>query len=123
MRPKRSTPEMEHRAGELRKEMTLAERRLWAFLCNRQLGGIKFRRQHAIGPFIVDFYAPEFKMVVEVDGGQHVEQAEYDAARTAYLNEHGYRVIRFWNREVMDQLEEVLQTIEEAVNPAGQPGR
>ena len=91
--------------------MTDAERLLWQHLRNRQLGGWKFRRQCPIGPFIVDFVCPEKKVIVEVDGGQHAETVVEDAERSKYLTEQGYRIVRFWNNEVLKELEAVLETI------------
>jgi very-short-patch-repair endonuclease len=89
--------------------MTDVERRLWQCLRNRQLGRFKFRKQATVGGPIADFLCPEKRLIVEVDGGQHSSEA--DAARTAYLESLGYRVIRFWNHEVNDNLDGVLQTI------------
>jgi very-short-patch-repair endonuclease len=88
-----------------------ATRKLWSRLRNRQLNGFKIRRQHPIDRFIIDFYCDEAKLCIEVDGDSHAEQIEYDQARTAYLNELGYAVIRFTNREVFSQCEGVLQQI------------
>lgn len=99
------------RARELRKETTPAEARLWAYLRRNQLNGISFRRQHAIGPYIPDFCAVKARLVIELDGSQHLDQAEYDAQRTAYLEERGYRVLRFWNDDVMNDLNTVLREI------------
>jgi very-short-patch-repair endonuclease len=76
---------------------------------------LKFRRQHPIGQHIVDFACPEVKLVIELDGGQHAEQVEADEERSAALQEHGYRVIRFWNSDVMENLEGVLETISSAL--------
>ncbi|BBB47183.1 endonuclease domain-containing protein [Pelolinea submarina] len=103
-------------AHDLRANPTLAEIRLWSVLRKRQRAGIRFRRQHAIGPFVVDFCAPRLKLVIEVDGGQHVDLHEYDQRRTAYLAAHGYRVLRFWNNQIMDDLNAVVITIENAVD-------
>jgi very-short-patch-repair endonuclease len=114
------------RARGLRRDQTEAERRLWARLRHRQLHYVKFRRQHPVGPFITDFCCPEHRLVVELDGGQHVVQADADQARTAYLNQHGYRVLRFWNHEVMKGMEAVLQQIATALrdpHPAPLPGQ
>ena len=96
-------------ARRLRIDSTEAERLLWQRLRNRQLGGNKFRRQVTIGPFIVDFACIDACLIVEIDGGQHSE--ERDAARTAFLQSKGYRVIRFWNNEVLENTEGVLQSI------------
>jgi very-short-patch-repair endonuclease len=82
MPPKRSIPKILHRAGELRKESGPVEVKLWAYLRSLREDGIHFRRQHAIGPFIADFCAPRNKLIIEVDGSQHLEQEEYDAGRT-----------------------------------------
>ena len=98
-------------ARELRKNLTDAEQRLWQKLKRRQIATVKFRRQQPIGPFIVDFVCFQRRLIIEVDGGHHAEQAEYDAQRTAFLATQGYRVLRFWNREVMNQLDEVLQVV------------
>ena len=87
--------------------MTDAEKLLWQFLRDRQLGGYKFRRQHHIGPFIVDFVCLKKKLIIEVDGGQHGKQLESDANRSDYLKERGYRVLRFWNNEVLGEKESV----------------
>jgi very-short-patch-repair endonuclease len=109
-RPKRSTPKIMHRAGELRKELTPAERKLWSRIRSDQLG-VTFRRQHAIGNFIVDFCVIKEKLVVELDGSQHLEQEEYDMERTKFLEEQGYKVIRFWNNQVTKELENVILAI------------
>jgi len=91
--------------------MTNAERLLWQHLRNRELGGYKFRRQRPIGPYIVDFVCLEKKLVVEVDGGQHAGQVELDTKRSGYLKEKGYQVLRFWNNEVLKEIESVLTVI------------
>lgn len=104
-----------HRAAELRREPTEAETRLWANLRAHRLAGIDFRLQHAIGPFIVDFCAPRAKIIIELDGSQHLDQQEYDAARTRFLENRGYKVLRFWNSEVMNQIEGVIGSILDAL--------
>ena len=91
--------------------MTDAERLLWRHLRNRELGGWKFKRQYPVGPFIVDFICVEKNVVIEVDGGQHAENEEQDLQRSAYLNKMGYRVLRFWNNEVLQETEAVLTAI------------
>jgi adenine-specific DNA-methyltransferase len=91
--------------------MTDAERLLWRHLRNRELGGWKFRRQYPVGTFIVDFICVEKNIVIEVDGGQHAENEEQDLQRSAYLNKMGYRVLRFWNNEVLQETEAVLTAI------------
>jgi very-short-patch-repair endonuclease len=102
------------RARELRRAQTEVERRVWLRLRNRQLVGVKFRRQVPIGPFIADFAALDRKLVIELDGGQHLDSAS-DRARGAYLEKNGYRVLRFWNHEVLDDLEGVLERIRHAL--------
>jgi len=104
-----------HRAGELRKESTPAERKLWAYLRNNKLNGINFRRQHAIGNYIVDFVSIKNKLVIELDGSQHLEHEERDTERTQYLESQGYKVIRFWNDKVMNDIEGVVRAIEMAL--------
>ena len=99
------------RARRLRAGRTLAERRLWARLCARQLEGCRFRQQDVIGGYVVDFACRRRRLVVEVDGGQHAEGRKADAARTARLGRLGYRVIRFWNHEVLENVEGVVETI------------
>jgi very-short-patch-repair endonuclease len=98
-------------ARELRKNSTNAESALWAELRNRRLCGYRFKRQHPIGPYIVDFVCLDARLVVELDGGQHQASAQYDAARTDYLNERRYSVIRFWNNQVLNELDGVKQAI------------
>ncbi len=102
-------------ARALRHELSDAERALWKHLRNRSLGGAKFRRQHPIGPFIADFCCVEARLIVEIDGGQHDEQVKQDGRRPAFMTAQGYRVIRFWNNEVLQSLEGVLQRIEAEV--------
>jgi very-short-patch-repair endonuclease len=115
-RPLRSNPRTKHRAIELRKESTAAEQRLWSKIRNDQLG-ITFRRQHAIGKYIADFCSPKAKLIIELDGSQHLEQSEYDAERTAYLESKGYKVLRFWNNDVMKDMESVIRAIIQAMDP------
>ena len=108
---KRTTPKTFGYAKQLHRNMTPAEVKLWARLRAHHLNGIHFRRQHAIGNYIVDFCAPRKKLIIELDGSQHLEQQEYDQERTRYLESHGYQVIRFWNNEVMNNVEGVLLVI------------
>ncbi|WP_299393931.1 endonuclease domain-containing protein [Pelagibius sp.] len=113
-------------ARRLRRNETEAERRLWAALRNRQLAGHKFRRQVPLGRFVVDFACYDEKLVVELDGGQHsggqhVDHQEKDAARTKWLEARGFRVLRFWNHEVLENLEGVLAKIAEALEESGSP--
>ena len=102
---------MLYRARELRQNTTQAEELLWRELRNRNIQGLKFRRQHPIGSFIVDFYCSQCRLIIEVDGDSHAEQIEYDAQRTDWLLERKYRVIRFTNDEVRDSLDGVIERI------------
>ena len=102
-------------ARALRRNQTDAERILWQQLRNRQMLGCKFRRQQVMGPYIADFLCLEPKLVIEIDGGQHAEQQVYDAQRSQYLQHLGYRVLRFWNHEVLQQRDAVLEAIRLAV--------
>src|SRR5947209_15669660 len=98
-------------ARRLRRDATEVEKRLWWAL--RQLdGSYRFRRQHPIGQHIVDFACPALKLAIELDGGQHANQEEADTERTAELTRRGYRVIRFWNNEVIENLPGVLQALQ-----------
>jgi very-short-patch-repair endonuclease len=116
-----NTTAMEDRRGELRKSLTAAEAVLWKSLQRRQLLGKKFRRQASIGRFIVDFYCPECRLVVELDGAPHFAplRIEYDAERTEYLSQRGIRVIRFENRVVYENLDAVLETIRQNLSTPG----
>ncbi len=98
------------KARYLRHEETKAEKILWKELRNRKLG-IKFRRQHPIEKFILDFYAPEIKLAIELDGSQHKGNHEYDKLRTEYLESQKIKIIRFWNMEIEKDLEKVLEKI------------
>ena len=91
--------------------MTDAERALWRHLRARQLQGWKFRRQYPIAGFIADFACVEAGLVIELDGGQHAEQMDYDKMRTGRMNAAGYRVLRFWNHEVLGNMEGVIDSI------------
>ncbi|MGV8074636.1 MAG: endonuclease domain-containing protein [Syntrophobacteraceae bacterium] len=115
---------MKEKARSLRKNQTDAERRLWYHLRDRRLAGYKFRRQHPIGPFIVDFVCRESWLIVELDGGQHASQVEEDRNRTAYLAAQGFRVVRFWNNQVLSDIQSVLTVIHGALasdSPSPQP--
>lgn len=113
-RPPRSNSKTRTHAIELRKELTPTERKLWAIIRNDQLG-INFRRQHAIGIYIPDFICIEKKLIIELDGSQHLEQEQYDEERTKYLETQGYKVIRFWNNDVMNNIEGVILAIMNAL--------
>src|SRR5512135_1826155 len=94
--------------------MTPAEEKLWQRLRAHRLGGLKFRRQHPLGPFIADFYCAECRLVVEIDGDIHDLQAQHDQARTERFEEYGYRVIRFRNEQVLNDVNGVLASIQSA---------
>ena len=101
------------RARQLRKESTDAERLLWSRLRNRRLLGLKFNRQSPIGRYIVDFVCKERNLIIEIDGGHHQEQGHRvsDLNRTEWLNSSGFRVIRYWNNQVLDDIDSVLESI------------
>jgi very-short-patch-repair endonuclease len=113
MSPRRSSPEIMQRARELRKTPEPAEAKLWAYLRTLRDQGVHFRRQHAIGPYIADFCAPGAKLLIEVDGSQHLDQEEYDLERTAFLAVKGFRVLRFWNSDVINKIDDVMGVIVE----------
>ncbi len=99
-------------ARDLRKEMTDAEQKLWGLLCGKQLG-VKFRKQHPIGPYIADFACVEQKLIIELDGSQHAEEkaVKKDIERTTFLQSQGFEVLRFWNNELFENIEGVVQSI------------
>ena len=103
----------------LRNAPTDAERLLWQRLRARQMDGCKFRRQHPFGDFILDFACLDRKLVIELDGSQHAERVEADAARTAFLEQAGFRVLRFWNNQVFEEMEGVLEVIWQALRVRG----
>ena len=107
----------------LRSSMTGAERRLWQRLRGKQLYGWKFRRQHPYGDYVLDFVCLDAKLVVEVDGGQHVEHRQDDEARDANLRAAGFQVLRFWNNPVMQELEAVVEAIAAALPATPPPSR
>ena len=113
-RSSRSSPKIKHRAINLRKELTPAEKKLWSRIRNDRLG-VTFRRQHAVGNYIPDFCCPKAKVIIELDGGHHLEQEDYDAERTKYLESQGYKVIRFWNNDVINDIDSVIRTIQFAL--------
>jgi very-short-patch-repair endonuclease len=114
-------------ARELRIRQTPAEVMLWDALRDRRLAGLKFRRQHPVGPFIIDFCCPEQRLAIELDGAVHAGQQEQDAARQALLEAAGYRLLRFPNEAVQDDLPTVLETIlaatEEPIRPSQRVSR
>jgi very-short-patch-repair endonuclease len=99
------------RTRSLRKNLTDAERMLWHLVRSRRLNGYKFRRQVWIGEYIADFACVERMLIVELDGGQHAEAIEYDARRTAELQRLGYRVVRYWNNDVLLRMDAVLSDL------------
>ena len=100
-----------NKARELRRDMTDAEHSLWKHLRLRQLEGYKFRRQQPIGKYIVDFVCFEKQLIIEIDGGQHSEQVEYDSERSSWLEKQGFRVLRFWNNQVLNETDAVKEMI------------
>ncbi|MDP9422891.1 MAG: endonuclease domain-containing protein [Pseudomonadota bacterium] len=109
------------RVREARRDSTPAERKLWSRLRSRQLNGAKFRRQVWLGPFIADFFCAEARLIVEVDGDSHAAQMAYDERRTNWLAGEGFRVVRVTNRDVMHNLDGVLQHIAAALPSPSQP--
>jgi very-short-patch-repair endonuclease len=102
--------------SHLRTNSTDAEKRLWQALRNRQLQGHKFRRQHPIPPYVVDFVCLESRLIVELDGGQHAEAQVYDSTRTEALERLGYKVLRFWNNELFENTQGVLERVLEQLS-------
>jgi very-short-patch-repair endonuclease len=91
--------------------MTIAEKKLWAHLRNKQLENVRFRRQVILGNYIIDFISFDPKIIIEVDGSQHADQVMYDKVRTEYLSSLGYKVMRYWNNEVLNNIKLVLDDI------------
>jgi very-short-patch-repair endonuclease len=112
MRDKQKTSAARH----LRASMTDAEQHLWKKLRGRQISGLHFRRQCPIGPYVCDFVCKKRKLVIELDGSQHVQQKNYDKARDLFLHQQGFLVLRFWNNEVLSQTQAVLDRIYEHLN-------
>ncbi|WP_404370429.1 endonuclease domain-containing protein [Sphingomonas sp. MMS24-J45] len=117
--------EQQNRAQELRRNPTEAEVRLWRAISARKVAGVRFNRQVPIGPFICDFVSRSARSIIEVDGGQHAVDAEQDAARARFLEFEGYRVVRLWNNEVLQNLNGVIAEIERvlAALPSPNPSR
>ncbi len=122
MRKRPLPPEILSRCRKLRKSQTSAELKLWSCLKNRQIFGLKFRRQHPIGKFLIDFYCHEARIAIELDGGGHAEppQAKHDNERTKFLETEGIKVLRFWNTDVSKNLEGVVKAIADAVPSSSQ---
>ena len=102
-------------AREMRSRMTDAEALLWMLLRNRRIAGAKFRRQHPVGRYILDYYCVEKKLGIELDGGQHGEAVDYDEHRENWLRSQGIRVLRFWNNQMLAETEAVMEVIYQAV--------
>jgi adenine-specific DNA-methyltransferase len=98
-------------AREMRSKMTDAEALLWMLLRNRRIAGAKFRRQHPVGRYILDFYCDEKKLGIELDGGQHGEAVKYDEKRGEWLRLQGIRILRFWNNQMLAETEAVMEAI------------
>lgn len=111
----------ESAARRLRTHPTEAERLLWRHLRLRQLSGYKFRRQQPLGPYIVDFVCLEKRLIVEVDGGHHAARMEHDAQRAAWLEAEGFRLLRFWNTEVLQETQAVQEAIRAALDDGDCP--
>lgn len=118
MRVRHYDPQLKGSARRLRKNQTEAEKLLWSKIRKRQLMGLKFQRQFELGTYIVDFVCRDLKVIVELDGGQHNEQETrlYDQQRTLYLESLGFKILRFWNNDVMENIDGVLESIVSYVN-------
>jgi len=110
----KNDPIFKERRKELRRNQTDAERAFWAKVRNKQFFGLKFFRQYSFGPYILDFFCPEINLAVELDGGQHnlPDGREYDTTRTNYLNAHGVEEVRFWNNDILGNMDGVLTSLE-----------
>ncbi|MGH8175706.1 MAG: endonuclease domain-containing protein [Steroidobacter sp.] len=109
------------RANELRRNQTDAEKLLWYRLRDRRLNGYKFRRQLPIGPYVADFVCMSARLVVELDGGQHAEHANYDRERERYIRSERFEILRFWNNDVMSNLNGVLDVLLRALIERSRP--
>ena len=119
----RNSPNLKERRCELRRNQTDAEKLLWKRLRDKRFYGLKFFRQYSVGPYVVDFCCPSLKFAIELDGGQHSgqEQKEYDTNRTEHLKLHDIEVMRFWNNDVIQNIEGVLERIAERLTPPSLP--
>ncbi len=111
------------RAQDMRRNSTDAEKLLWRHLRNRQVDGFKFRRQVWLDSFVADFYCAEAKLVVEADGGQHDEGHDADTRRSAILREKGFRIVRFWNNDVTENIEGAIEMVRSALGELPSPSR
>ena len=109
------------RARTLRENMTETEQRLWLRLRRRQINGHKFRRQFPVGKYVADFVCLEARLIIEVDGGQHAKQTGKDELRDKWLASQGFRVLRFWNNDVLGETDAVIETIVQALNETPTP--
>ncbi len=116
MPPKKLSIITRQRAHDLRHNQTEPESKLWTYLRTHRLGDVHFRRQHTIGKYIVDFCAPRQKLIIELDGSQHLDREQQDQVRSSILSSKGYRILRFWNNDVMNNLEAVIVSIEQALS-------
>ena len=107
------------RARKLRKQSTDAERLLWSKLRDRRMMDCKFRRQFPVGRYVVDFVCREHGLIIELDGGLHQDQQEYDATRTEWLQSRGYEVLRYWDNDVLTEVDSVLESIGEVLRKRG----
>ena len=119
----KNDPQLKQRRRELRRNQTDAEKVFWSQVRNRQFNGMRFFRQYSLGPYILDFYCPTVKLAVELDGGQHNQSKnrEYDTFRSEYLKAHGIEVIRFWDNEVLLDIQGVLNKLFLKVTPPNLP--
>jgi very-short-patch-repair endonuclease len=115
MPTRRTTKAGYTRAHVLRREPTLAESKLWAYLRAGKLRGVSFRRQHAIDRYVVDFCAPRHRLIIELDGSPHLMRREGDASRAKDLETRGYRVLRFWNDQIINDMEGVARAVLDAL--------
>jgi very-short-patch-repair endonuclease len=120
----RNDPDLKQRRRELRANQTDAEMAFWTRVRNKQFHGMRFLRQYSVGPFILDFYCPNMQLAIELDGGQHNEPdgKVYDATRSEYLESLGINVLRFWNTDVMQNIDGVLARREQRVVDRGPGG-
>ena len=107
------------RARQMRKQSTDAERLLWSKLRDRRMMNCKFRRQYPMGRYIVDFVCRKHNLIIEIDGGHHADQQDYDAVRSEWLRSQGFNVLRYWDTDVLTRLESVLELIGEALEKRG----
>ncbi len=110
------SPKLRQRSRDLRRDQTDVERILWRYLKARQVNGWRFRRQHPVPPYVADFACVEAKLIVEADGGQHVDSA-HDAMRDQRLKDAGWRILRFWNVDILHHMPDIIATIADELGP------